>query len=260
MTDDIIDVVPENALAVAASAPAALAVAPPEQSLFGTDDPVVIIERAVRIANALKRVIVAKHLVKNIKGKEYPVVEAWQTLGAMLRLSWPTEWTRKTADGWEARVVVKDRYNNIIGAAENECERSEDRWKHAPGFQIRSMAQTRTTAKALRSVLAFIMVLAGYEPTPAEEMERTQRPTQKNTQPLSYNDEPVAAQAIAAQDKYRDRVRKRVMILCRDLDLSDEDRHHECAERYGEPSTNKLTTEQLIDYGTHLAQQLEESA
>jgi len=32
------------------------------------------------------------------------------------------------------------------------------------------MAQTRACAKALRNVLAWVVVLAGYRPTPAEEM------------------------------------------------------------------------------------------
>lgn len=39
-----------------------------------------------------------------------------------------------------------------------------------PMFQLRSMAQTRACAKALRNVLAWVVVLAGYKPTPAEEM------------------------------------------------------------------------------------------
>jgi hypothetical protein len=39
-----------------------------------------------------------------------------------------------------------------------------------PFFQLRSMAQTRACAKAFRNVLAWVVVLAGYKPTPAEEM------------------------------------------------------------------------------------------
>lgn len=39
-----------------------------------------------------------------------------------------------------------------------------------PQFQLRSMAQTRAGAKALRNALAWVVVLAGYRPTPAEEM------------------------------------------------------------------------------------------
>lgn len=39
-----------------------------------------------------------------------------------------------------------------------------------PSFQLRSMAQTRAAAKALRNALAWVVVLAGYRPTPAEEL------------------------------------------------------------------------------------------
>ena len=39
-----------------------------------------------------------------------------------------------------------------------------------PLFQLRSMAQTRAGAKALRNALAWVVVLAGYRPTPAEEL------------------------------------------------------------------------------------------
>jgi len=40
-----------------------------------------------------------------------------------------------------------------------------------PLFQLASMAQTRASAKALRNVLSWVVVLAGYRPTPAEELE-----------------------------------------------------------------------------------------
>src|SRR3990172_1496455 len=39
-----------------------------------------------------------------------------------------------------------------------------------PLFQLASMAQTRANAKVLRNVLAWVVVLAGYRPTPAEEL------------------------------------------------------------------------------------------
>ncbi len=138
--------------------------------LFGTTDPVEIISSAVRVADALKSVVVAKRLISNIGGKEYPQVEAWLTLAAMLRLTTVCEWSRAVPDGWEARVYVRDASGATVGAAEAQClatERSKRTWE---GYAIRSMAQTRATSKALRSVLGFIMTLAGYSPTPAEEM------------------------------------------------------------------------------------------
>lgn len=45
-----------------------------------------------------------------------------------------------------------------------------------PMFQLRSMAQTRACAKALRNVLAWVVVMAGYKPTVAEEMTGDEEP------------------------------------------------------------------------------------
>lgn len=44
-----------------------------------------------------------------------------------------------------------------------------------PLFQLRSMAQTRACARVLRQVLGFVPVLAGYRPTPSEEMTGAER-------------------------------------------------------------------------------------
>lgn len=43
--------------------------------------------------------------------------------------------------------------------------------ERVPLFQLSSMAQTRAAAKALRNVLSWVVVLAGYRPTPAEELD-----------------------------------------------------------------------------------------
>jgi hypothetical protein len=48
-----------------------------------------------------------------------------------------------------------------------------------PLFQLRSMAQTRACAKALRNVLAWVVVLAGYKPAVAEEMTGDEEPDEK---------------------------------------------------------------------------------
>ncbi len=154
---------------------------PAAPAMFGTTDPVEIVERAVRVADALKKLVVAKKLVANIKGKEYPLVEAWQTMGAMLGLTCVTEWSRRVPGGWEARAYVVNSVGRTIGSAESQCLKSEygkDRWED---YAIRSMAQTRAVSKAFRSVLAFVMVLAGYQATPAEEMPPTDAPPPAET-------------------------------------------------------------------------------
>ena len=63
-----------------------------------------------------------------------------------------------------------------------------------PRFQLRSMAQTRAGAKALRNALAWVVVLAGYRPTPAEEMTG-ERESSKNVE--DYQESPAQASRIA---------------------------------------------------------------
>ena len=53
-----------------------------------------------------------------------------------------------------------------------------------PQFQLRSMAQTRAGAKALRNALGWVVVLAGYKPTPAEEMDVRHEPTAPVAAPI----------------------------------------------------------------------------
>jgi hypothetical protein len=66
---------------------------------------------------------------------------------------------------------VYNRDGRVISAAEAMCMRDEPKWTSKPEFQLRSMAQTRASAKALRNVLAWVVVMAGLKPTPAEEMD-----------------------------------------------------------------------------------------
>ena len=81
-----------------------------------------------------------------------------------------TVWTRKLEDGWEARVEARTLDGRVVGAAESMCARSERRWRNADDYAIRSMAATRATSKALRQPLGFVMHLAGFDATPADEI------------------------------------------------------------------------------------------
>lgn len=138
--------------------------------LFGPIEPVAVIEKATAVASALKDVIRRQGLISNISGKEYPKCEAWTLLGTMLGVFPVLEWCRPVDGGWEARVQAKTRSGDVIGAAEAQCLHSERNWANRDDFALRSMAQTRATAKCLRMPLGFVMTLAGYEATPAEEM------------------------------------------------------------------------------------------
>lgn len=147
---------------------------PPAQSmtLFHTDDPVEVVERATRVADALKSVLAQQGMIARIGGKEHVQVEGWQTLGGMLGVVPIVVWSRRVEDpaGWEAKVEARTLDGRVVGSGEAQCDRGESRWKTADEYAIRSMAQTRATSKALAAPLRFIVKLAGFSGTPAEEI------------------------------------------------------------------------------------------
>ena len=158
-------------------------------TLFNTDDPGAVVDRATAVSTALMKVVRAQNLAVTIwqggKPSEYLKVEAWTLLGSMVGVFPVTVWTKPILEGsrtvgWEARVEARTRDGSLVGAAEAMCMRDEkttkrngevvQRWKDADEHALRSMAQTRGVSKALAAPLRFIAVIAGYAGTPVEEM------------------------------------------------------------------------------------------
>ena len=151
---------------------------PGTQALYAAEEPDRIIGQAVARANALAKVIEGKHLYTEISGKKHVHVEGWTMLATLHNLSPVVVWSKRLAigDGWEARVEVYSLDGGLRGAAECHCDRSEAKWADRDDHAIRSMAETRATAKALRLPLGYVIALAGYEPTPMEEMPDDNKP------------------------------------------------------------------------------------
>lgn len=140
--------------------------------------PTEIIENGVAIANQLKRIVTSAKLVKNISGKNYVMAEGWTTLGAMLSVFPQVEWTKRLDMGqhyaWECRVLlIKD--GKTLASAESMAASNEGAPWARQEYSVRSMAQTRATGKAFRLAFSWVMTLAGFEPTPAEEMPEPRR-------------------------------------------------------------------------------------
>jgi len=157
-----------------------------------SDNPEELVKRATRIANALGPIIEQKKLYSMISGKKYVRVEGWTTLGAMLGLfPFVTEVKRVSeSDGeiaFNARVELRTMDGRAISAAEAMCSNAEKGWKGRDKFAIESQSQTRATGKVLRLPLAWIMTLAGYEATPAEEMTNgeTSPPPEKDDKTIT---------------------------------------------------------------------------
>ena len=130
-----------------------------------------VVNRATMIANALADVIKKKKLFSKIRDKEYVRVEGWSTLGAMIGILPKEKYVKEIENGYEAYVdLIRASDGVVTGGASAICTRDEKNWRDRDEFAVRSMAITRATGKAYRLGMAWIMELAGYAGTPAEEM------------------------------------------------------------------------------------------
>lgn len=141
-------------------------------------------------------------------------VEGWQTLATFLGLAVVPCWSRRVNDpqtgmperttytakvkryypkkdggglreettydvdgfSWESRVeVFKDGV--LIAAGEAMCSRTEHTWHDRDDYALRGMAQTRATSRAIAGAARWIVTLAGYSATPAEEYGAHEAPT-----------------------------------------------------------------------------------
>lgn len=172
----------------------AMVLMPPDAPLAVTRAPEAVLEEARKAAAALKHVIDAKPKKVKFNGETYLEYEDWLTVarfyGVTARIREVKHVQFGEAQGFEAFAeAVLVGTGQIVSAADAMCLNDEKNWntrpvyewqngtrkkigdEAVPLFQLRSMAQTRACAKALRNVLAWVVVLAGYKATPAEEMD-----------------------------------------------------------------------------------------
>lgn len=147
----------------------------PGQSLVAqADDPAAMVAVASRLASALKDIVDRQKLYAVISGKKYPQVEAWMTIARLDNVvaREPQPPIRHDDGSYEAFAeLVRLSDGMVIGASSALCGTPDDKpWGGRAEPARRSMAQTRATSRAFRQQYAWIMALAGYEPTPAEEM------------------------------------------------------------------------------------------
>ena len=167
------------------------AAAPPAPVSLGIlqgTSPAALMSGASEMAGELARMIEAQRLWDPINGKKYVKVEGWTTLGVMMGVV-AREVTTTENDGIYTAVVelVRMLDGACISRASAECGAPDelDRygkpvWSNRPRYARRSMAQTRATGKACRLAFSWVMSLAGYEVTPAEEMTHVHDPVVPN--------------------------------------------------------------------------------
>jgi len=170
----------------------------PDRGLAIAADPVEMIALASKMAAALVDVVEKKRLYANISGKKYPQVEAWLTIARMDNVvarehDKPERLIDEDGTVYYEAVVDLIRLSDgmIVGQGSAICGTKDDSpWNTRSSTAKRGMAVTRATSRACRQHYAWIMAMAGYQPTPAEEMG-----PEATTAPESGRGDPQAAQA-----------------------------------------------------------------
>lgn len=165
---EVIDVTPAEIRSVAV-------IQQPGQAIVNdAGSPLRMVGIATALADALKDIVDNRGLFAVIQGKKYPTVEAWMTIARLdnvvAREARPPE--RHEDGSYEAfSELIRLSDGMVIGAGSALCGTPDDKpWASRPEPARRSMAVTRATSRAFRQQYSWIMALAGYEPTPAEEM------------------------------------------------------------------------------------------
>lgn len=215
-------------------------------------DPGVITERATKWANQLKDIAKKANLIVKIGKSEHVKVEGWTTVarfdGATVSTGKVEQVTLQSADGpvrgFKAEAeVLKDGV--VVGRAEAYCMEDEQNWSEKPFYALASMAQTRAASKALKQDYSWVVVLAGYDPTPAEEMDGVRRGTPARSDPAAEDyrgeegfdpgsdpwreqpgDRPAVTKeqaAAAAKEFISDAQRKRLYAIARNSGRNDQE-------------------------------------
>lgn len=181
--------------------------------------PAAMVANATEIANVLSNVIKQQKLSVNIQGNEYVKNEGWNCLGSLLGILPREREVRQLEDGsFEAYVeLISHKTGAIVGCGSALCSVTEPRWKSAPLYARRSMAITRATGKAYRLGLSWIVTLAGYQPTPAEEMfdldiPQEPKPTKKTAPKKEFKPNPEPVETIPT-DAYMDTPENKRLVM-----------------------------------------------
>jgi hypothetical protein len=207
---------------------------PVEGGLSVVADPNQMLRQARDVADVLMRLVEEKKLYLTIGKKKHLYVEAWETLGHFYGVTGKITDVRPVVDeitgaaGFEATAdAIHMQTTTVISSARALCLNNEENWDTrpkyeyeegkprklvgevpVPTFQLESMAQTRAVGKVLRNVLAFVVALAGYATTPAEEMTGTEREKQANGK-----DPQPKKEAAGAPKRITDPQRKRMFAI-----------------------------------------------
>lgn len=128
-------------------------------------------QQMARAADLIRQHIEINHLAVEIQNSKYVMVEGWQYGGGLMGLFPRIVWVKNLGpDKWMAKAeIIEKRTGLVVGIGYGLCSKEERKKASFDEYAILSMAQTRAIGKAYRNTVGWVMKMAGYEATPAEE-------------------------------------------------------------------------------------------
>lgn len=217
---------------------------------------------ASEAARALERLILSnKRKPMEFNGKRYLEYPHWQTIGKFYHT------TAATGDavfveingtkGFKATGrIIDEKTGLMVGSAEAYCMTDEPNWKHKPLFQLASMAQTRAAAKALSNKYRYVAIVAGYEPTPGEEVDMMREsglraPKEIGSGPapasdIPFGDDDASAAAVAmGEPLITEKQRKMLFARCRSAGIGEDEIKNYLFDTFKIQHTAELTRSQF---------------
>jgi hypothetical protein len=192
-------------------------------------NPEIAMKEAELVAAAFRLRAEKLQLYKQIGTSKHLLIEGWQMLASMYRITASITSTRYVefgeVNGWEATAeAIHIPTGQVVSRADAICLSDEDNWGPRPKYdwkevdgkrvktqigtvptptqQLRSMCQTRACSKVYSNLLKFVARMAGFAGTPAEEMTGNEHDHDDNKrgpvqQPGRKSDGPVISEAQA---------------------------------------------------------------
>lgn len=183
----------------------------------------------LQLATELSQLIKEKKLSSNIQGKEFVNVEGWQFCGASLGLmpiiTSTQDLSNETAIKYMATCEVRNiTTGQLVATGIALCSNAEKTKRYFDEYAILSMAQTRAIGKAYRNLLAWLMKAAGFEATPAEEMDFADAKADARVKEETPTKKPKVVEVVAEEipvEVDRDAIIKDIQAAARMKDLTD---------------------------------------
>ena len=181
----------------------------------------------LKLSTELSQLIKEKGLSSNIQGKQFVNVEGWQFAGASLGLmpiiTSTQDLSNETAIKYMATCEVRNiTTGQLVATGIALCSNAEKTKRFFDEYAILSMAQTRAIGKAYRNLLAWLMKAAGFEATPAEEMDFVVQLVKMSvpSEPENHSVKEILAEEVPVYID-RDAIIKDIQAVARMKDLTD---------------------------------------